>query len=107
MSIAITHDLDCLNYLYSSGFQSDFLDNALRKLIHRQIERDETDLQKINEALANFEHRFNMTSNEFWGRYQAGELADTADFTEWNAFYKMHQRITNRLAILHSNASRE
>lgn len=41
-------------------------------------------------------------SDEFWQRFQAGQMADTADFMEWNVFCKMRQRIMARLNMLRS-----
>lgn len=92
--------IDSLQALYAAGFQDTFLDNALRKIVEFQISQDEARLEEIHRELATFEHRFGMTSDEFWKRYQAGNMADDADLMEWNVFCKMRQRILNRLNIL-------
>ncbi len=68
--------------------------------LHRQIACDETDLRRVNETLTQFERQYEISSDEFWRRFQAGEMPDTADFMEWNVFCKMRQRITSRLHIL-------
>ena len=94
------YNLERLKQLYVAGFQDTFLDNALRKIIDHQIARDEADLQRIDKELSQFEQQHNLTSDEFWERFQAGKVADTADFMEWNAFCKMRQRIITRLQIL-------
>lgn len=93
--------LDRLQRLYTSGYGDRFLDNALRKIVDRQIARDEADLARINEELSSFETRFGMTSDQFWQQYQRGQLNDTEDFTEWNVFCRMRQRILTRLGILY------
>ncbi len=77
------------------------MDNALRKIVDRQIARDEADLARIEEELRSFETRNGMTSDQFWQQYQRGQLNDTEDFTEWNVFCKMRQRILTRLGILY------
>lgn len=100
-AITTIGSLNRLQRLYTSGYGDRFLDNALRKILDRQIARDEADLARINEELRSFEARFGMASDQFWQRYQRGELNDTEDFTEWNIFYKMRQRILTRLEILH------
>ena len=94
------YNLERLKQLYVAGFQDTFLDNALRKIIDHQIARDEADLQRVNEELSQFEQQHGLASDEFWERFQAGEMADTVDFMEWNAFCKMRQRIMTRLQIL-------
>jgi hypothetical protein len=99
MSVA-TNDLERLKRLYMAGFANPYLDNALRKIVDHQIARDEADLQRVNRELAEFEKQYGLSSEEFWSRFKAGRMDDSADFMEWNAFCKMRQRIWDRLAIL-------
>jgi hypothetical protein len=98
-SAAIRH-LDQLQELYSAGFQDTYLDQALQKIISRQIDRDENHLVDIDAQLDEFERQYELTSDNFWEQYQAGQMADTADFMEWNILYKMRQRILTRIEIL-------
>lgn len=100
-TIEATQMLDSLHSLYAAGFHDAFVDNALRKIIERQIERDETELSRVSTVLQEFEHRFGLSSDEFWQRFHAGSMVDSADFMEWNVFCKMQQRILSRLRILH------
>ena len=102
MTVAVsTCSLDRLQRLYYTGYGDSFLDTALRKLIERQIARDESDLARIEAELVCFEERYSMSSDQFWQQYQEGHLRDTEDFTEWNVFCKMRRRIMSRLEILH------
>lgn len=96
-----TGSLDRLQRLQLSGYGDRFLDSALRKIVDRQIARDEADLARIDEELRSFEARYEMTSDQFWQQYQRGQLNDTEDFTEWNVFFKMRERVLARLEILH------
>ncbi|MBI4788730.1 MAG: hypothetical protein HY782_16995 [Chloroflexi bacterium] len=108
MSATITaQDLNRLEKLYTAGFHDAFLDNALRKIIARQIARDEADLQRVNAALAEFEQQHGLATDEFAGRFQAGQMPDSGDMMEWNAFSKMRQRITARLQILRGVGAHE
>lgn len=101
MSVATTlPELKQLEQLYGAGFQDPFLDNALRKILSRQTARDGTDLDRVSAVLAEFEQQYGMDSEQFWRRYQAGELGDEADWVEWNAFCKMKDRLQRRLQIL-------
>lgn len=104
LNSATSSDFHRLQQLYEAGFHTSFLDTALRKIVDRQIERDKADLKKISELLAQFEAQYGFTSDEFWRRYQAGQTEDSADFLEWNAFYKMRQRIMSRMNILLNHA---
>lgn len=92
--------LSNLQRLYATGFQDEFLDNALHKIVERQIERDETDLTRIQTDLAQFERDYEISSADFWQLYQSGQMADTFDHFEWNVLCKAQGRIEKRLAIL-------
>ena len=104
---ATVSNLDRLSALYSAGFQDSFLDNALHKIVERQILRDEADLMRINATMTQFEQQYGFTSESFWLRFQQGTMADTADFMEWSILYKMWQRIHTRLTILRDGDSYE
>ncbi|HID63103.1 MAG TPA: hypothetical protein EYP49_10240 [Anaerolineae bacterium] len=93
-------DLRRLERFYNAGFHNRFLDVALRKIVSHQIERDEADLARVEAVLGEFEQRYDLSSTDFWQRYQAGQMPDEADFVEWNAFCKMRQRLVERLHIL-------
>ncbi len=94
------HDIERLQALYRAGFHDDFLNRALRKIIEQQIAQDTANLAQISQDLHQFERQYHLSSDEFWGRYQAGKMADTADFLEWHVFCTMRQRILARLHIL-------
>ena len=106
MSTVASDELNRLQRLYEAGLQDPFVDNALRKVVDHQTSRSEADLQRVKEVLIEFEHRYGFTSDDFWHRYQNGELDDTADFMEWNIYCKMRQRILARLSILRDNGTR-
>ncbi len=107
MSHATRVHLKRLERLYEKGFHDAALDLAIEKMVRRQIERDRADLKRVEQVLAEFERKYNMSSDDFWRAYQAGQLADTADFLEWNAFCKMRQRLLERLHILEGELTDE
>ncbi len=100
MSIVAHQPIEALRRLYRTGFQSDFLDTTLRKAIAQQVERDQVDLVQTEQRLAAFEELYGMDSDEFWRRYRAGRMDDSADYVEWNVTCKMRQRLLARLKIL-------
>ncbi len=97
--------LDNLQSLYEAGFHDSFIDNALRKIVERQVERDEADLQRIEGELRRFEAAYKQSSDEFWQQFQSGKLGDGADYMEWNVFCKMRNRIQARLRILRGESA--
>jgi hypothetical protein len=43
----------------------------------------------VEQHLKAYEGQYQMSSEEFHRRFQAGELGDSADFFEWNTYYEM------------------
>jgi len=91
--------LERLTHFYEAGYYNPLVDNALHKIVAHQIKRDEDDLARVEKHLQTFEKQYGMTSETFWAQYQAGQLSDSADYMEWNAFFKMRQRLIQRLSI--------
>jgi hypothetical protein len=104
-AVVATKDLQRLSQFYAAGYQNRFLDTALHKVVVHQIQRDETDLKRVEAVLADFERQHGLTSAEFWARYQAGQMSDDADLVEWIAFCKMHRRLVERLRILRGDTA--
>lgn len=46
-------------------------------------------IAKIEQKLQDFEQKYQMKSEEFYRRFQAGELGDSMDFFEWNTYHEM------------------
>ena len=106
-SAVLPLDFRRLEQLYVAGLQDNFVDTALRKIIDRQVERDEADLAGLNRWLAEYETRFSMKSEEFWEKFKAGTMDDTADFMEWNALCRSRERLFTRLNILKGESAHE
>jgi hypothetical protein len=92
--------LQSLEQLYRRGFRSEVIDRAIDKLLATEIERAYAERRDLDVRLANYEKRYNMSSDEFYPRFRAGELGDGMDFVEWSVFYEMHQAILERLKML-------
>jgi hypothetical protein len=89
-----------LERLYVRGFRDRVTDAALLRVAASQVARDQVVLRDLERDLAELEQRYQMSSEEFFQRWQAGELEDTADFTDWNALYQMACEVRERLELL-------
>jgi len=66
-----------------SDEERQFLDYELQKAsVSGQV-------QDLKLRLKQFEEHYQMSSEDFYQRFQAGELEDTIDFFEWNTYYEM------------------
>ncbi|TEU14326.1 MAG: UPF0175 family protein [Anaerolineales bacterium] len=94
--------LRSLEQLYESGFHDAVTDVALRKIVESQAARDRVALHDLKNDLRELEQKYQLPSEEFFHRWQAGEMPDTADFMDWNALYQMALEIRERLKLLHN-----
>ena len=101
--MAISNPLDALRsleHLYERGFRDAVTDAALLRVASSQAARDEAVLRDLERDLNELEQQYEMSSEEFFQRWQAGEMADTADFMDWNALYQMAHEVRERLELL-------
>jgi len=70
-----------------------------------QIARDETVLRDLERDLADLEQQYQMSSEVFYQRWQAGQLGDAADFMDWNALYQMACQVRDRLNVLRDEST--
>jgi len=94
-----------LEYLYEHGFRDNVTDAALQRVAAGQAARDEAVLHELERDLEGLEEQYSLTSEEFFRRWQAGELGDAADFTDWSALYQMSTSIRQRLELLRLDAT--
>jgi len=90
--------LSVLETLYRRGYQSSVIDRTLDKLVDLERDRTQHELVELGARLKQFEAEYQMSSEDFYRRYEAGELGDSADFMEWSSFYDMSQSVKQRLS---------
>ena len=96
-AVATLEKLQILEVLCRSGYQSDVIQRTIDKLIALEQDRVRNELSNLTAHLETFQDRYKMSSDEFYRRYEDGELGDAADFMEWSSFYDMAQSIQQHL----------
>ncbi|MGE5343210.1 MAG: hypothetical protein ACM3SY_17195 [Candidatus Omnitrophota bacterium] len=76
------------------------VDNTLSKLIRYQLSKYRDHIIQIKCELEKFETTYHMTSEEFYQKFEAGELGDDADFFEWSGLYENVLLYRNRIQEL-------
>jgi hypothetical protein len=106
LSMAETHTkkrsarLAQLIRIYEAGDVSELMDQTLDKLFSVEAAEAQKDVEELSADLLRFEERFGIASEEFYNRFEAGEMGDDADFIEWASFFDMHQHAKIRLEAL-------
>jgi hypothetical protein len=93
-----------LETLYRRGYQSDVIDRSLDKMIALELAKARRELTELQARLEIFEQQYQMSSEEFYRRFQAGEMGDSIEVVEWSIFYDMWESVRTRLDILEAES---
>jgi len=97
-----TLNIKGLEEIFEKNLNDEYLQKAISKVISYEIVKTIEELEDLKAELKVYEAQFQMTSEDFFIKFSAGEVEDSADFFEWSALYKMYLRASERLKILKS-----
>ena len=92
-----------LGKLYERGQGSELLDLTLEKLFAYKVRSTREQLGELEQDRAEFEERYELSSAEFYDRFQTGEAGDKMDYVEWASLHQMAERLRERIALLEAN----
>ena len=92
--------LDKLELLRDTCADEAELDLILAKLLDATLSRHRLRLDRYERDLRDFEKRYDMQSETFYQRFEAGELGDAMDFFEWAGLYELRQDIIEKIQRL-------
>ncbi len=76
------------------------VETTINKLFVREYDRMVELKTRLARELSQFEKRYDLQSDHFYQRYEAGELGDDMDFIEWAATVEMLMNANRRLELL-------
>ena len=76
------------------------LEATINKLFIREYDRMVELKARLAKELSQFEKRYALQSDNFYQRFEAGELGDDVDFIEWAATVEMLMNVNRRLELL-------
>ncbi len=79
---------------------SETVDATIDKLMAMERTHAAQELARLEETPHKFEEQYQLSSQEFYRRFQAGAMGDEADFFEWSAFYQMWLSAREQLDLL-------
>ena len=92
--------LHALAELYQQGQVSELMDHTLEKLLRHEAEQCQAQLGQLQADLAEFERKYQLSSTEFYRRFQAGQTGDAMDYVEWASLVQMADNLHKRLRLL-------
>lgn len=69
----------------------------LDKVIECLIDNDRRKLSGFREKLSAFEQRHGMSTDEFLGRFEAGELGDAPEWFDWDGYAALAASLEDKL----------
>jgi hypothetical protein len=85
--------------LYEKKQVSSLTAQTLNKAVEYEVSQSQAQLTEIEKVLFEYEKRFNLSTVEFFKRYEAGQTDDSAESVEWASLAQMAESIRKRLAL--------
>jgi hypothetical protein len=88
--------------IFEKGLQNEYLSRSIGKIIEYEKENTIKEVNMLKKELSRFERTYQMSSKDFFDRFEKGDLGDKEDYFEWSAMYQMYEKSVDRLNILES-----
>lgn len=84
----------------TNGQVDEVLESTIDKLLGRERQRLAGQLARLKSQVADFEGHYGWSSDEFYPRFERGELGDDMDFIEWSATIEMIRELEHSIDSL-------
>jgi hypothetical protein len=68
--------------------------HLVESALERELRIIKNGLKITNKNLKNFEEKFNLSSHEFYQKYQSGKMGDDADVMRWAMEIQAKEKLT-------------
>jgi broad specificity phosphatase PhoE len=92
--------------LYDSGQVNETTARNLNKILELEVNQLQIDLAATEKDLGEFEHQYNMSTADFFRKWQAGQTDDRMDYIEWASLAQMADNLRQRLEFLTSETQK-
>lgn len=76
------------------------LESTIDKVLDRERQRLLGQQARLKSQIADFEAQYGWTSEEFYPRFERGELGDEMDLVEWSATIEMVKNLQHIIELL-------
>ena len=96
----VANHLRKLAKLYQHQQASEIMRRTLDKLLRYEMALSQEQLNQLQEDMRQFEHKYGLSSDEFFRQFQAGQTDDRMDYVEWASMVQMVHNLEARLNLL-------
>lgn len=97
---SVLEKIQKLEKLVENGEKDSIVLQTLDKLIFYEKFKYQQELKTLVKKLRRYENKYQLKTPEFARRFQSGELGDEADYFEWQALWRIYNRLNEKLEIL-------
>ena len=72
----------------------------MQNALNREEEILRNGLSRTTKNLREFERKYDLPSNEFYKRYQNGQLDDRNDYVDWAGEYQIFESLKEQIELL-------
>jgi len=84
----------------STGISKETMKDAVIRTLRSKIEEINQKLIDTRKNIRYFEKKYGMKTEEFYEKFQAGELGDDMDFFEWKALKEIYDELNEERRVL-------
>jgi hypothetical protein len=85
---------------FINGDVDQVLESTIDKVLGRERQRLFRQQARLKSQIADFEACYGWASEEFYPRFERGELGDDTDFIEWSATIEMVENLQRTIDLL-------
>ncbi len=78
-------------------FEKKYIESTINKMLKVELGMVRRELEQVKSSLADFEKRHKMSSDEFYKKFNAGELGDDREYIKWYAYKDTFNKLMERL----------
>ena len=78
-------------------FEKKYIESTINKMLKVELGMVRRELKQVKSSLADFEKRHNMNSDEFYKKFNTGELGDDREYIKWYAYKDTFNKLMERL----------
>ncbi len=94
--------VDKLDLLRETCTESDEFNLMLDKMLEVTIHHYSARIKRYDQELGEYEQQYGMDTEEFYRRFESGDLGDSMDYFEWAGLFELRLDIGNKLRRLES-----
>ena len=90
--------LNALKYQLSHGleFEKKYISLTMNKMFKVELDMVKLEIRHFESYLTELEKHYNMSSDIFYDKFNAGELGDNSEYIKWYAYKDTHNKLMER-----------